>query len=63
VSSDRILPKGESLRRAVRWLSEQEEKGLAAIEEACRRFNLSPKDEEFLIRNFRHGGESEDGSA
>lgn len=47
-----ILPEGEALRRAVRWLAEHEEKTLAVIEEASRRYDLSPSDEDFLIRHF-----------
>lgn len=50
--NDGILPEGEDLRRAVRWLSEQESYTLEAVEEASRRFNLSPVDEQFLIENF-----------
>lgn len=53
-----ILPEGEPLRRAVRWLAEQDEKSLALIEEACRRFDLSPADEDFLIRHFLPQGRS-----
>lgn len=51
-----VLPKGEDLRRAVLWMSEHgKERGwnFALIEEASLRFNLSPKDEEFLI-HFLH---------
>ena len=47
-----ILPEGEGLRKAVRWLAEQDVKSLEVIEEASRRFDLSPLDEEFLIRHF-----------
>jgi len=47
-----ILPEGEDLRKAVRWLVEQDVKSLEVIEEASRRFDLSPLDEEFLIRHF-----------
>jgi hypothetical protein len=51
------LPEGELLRRAVRWISEQREMvsrpSLAElIDEAGKRFNLSPKDSEFLILFF-----------
>jgi hypothetical protein len=51
------LPEGELLRRAVRWISEQRElvprPPLAElIDEAGKRFNLSPKDSEFLILFF-----------
>ena len=44
-----LLPSGEDLRRAVRWLSEHHQYDMAAIEEAC----LSPLDEEFLIQLWR----------
>jgi len=47
-----LLPEGEELRRAVQWIGEQGEHTLDAVEEACRRFDLSPADEDFLIRHF-----------
>ena len=60
-----VLPKGEDLRRAVLWISEQgkAEQGwsYALIEEASRRFNLSPKDEEFLIHFLREQKSGNDG--
>ena len=48
-----IQPKGERLRQAVRWISEEQqeckEKGVQKlIPEAALRFNLSPKEEEYL---------------
>jgi len=51
------LPEGELLRRAVRWISEQRElvprPSLAElIDKAGERFNLSPKDSEFLVHFF-----------
>lgn len=49
-----IFPKGEALRQAVRWLAETHSYDLATIEEACRRYDLSPNEEEFLIRHFLH---------
>jgi len=52
MTADGILPEGEDLRRAVRWLSEQEGYTVEAVEEASRRFNLSPADEQFLIDHF-----------
>ena len=45
-----LWPKGEGLRKALRWLAEQRAHSLAEVEEAARRFNLSPLEEEFLIR-------------
>lgn len=47
------LPRGEPLRRAIRWLSEQRRHDHAAISEAARRFDLSPADEAFLHEHFR----------
>ncbi|MDF2413401.1 hypothetical protein [Aeromonas sp. 1HA1] len=49
MSDHPLLPHGEDLRRAVRWLSERRQHDVRAIEEACIRFDLSPLDEEFLI--------------
>jgi len=52
-----IQPKGEDLRKAVKWISEerkynQEKKLKALIEEACLKFNLSPVDADFLLRKL-----------
>ena len=57
MTGESLLPKGEDLRRAIGWLAEQGDWTLARIEEACRRFDLSPADEEFLIRHFRRAPE------
>jgi hypothetical protein len=46
-------PPGQGLRNAVRWLSASGRHDAAAIEEACRRFDLSPLDEEFLLAEAR----------
>ena len=51
------LPEGELLRRAISWISERRElvpkPPLAElIDEAGKRFNLSPKDSEFLVHFF-----------
>jgi len=48
-----LLPTGEGLRRAIRWLSDQNRHDAGAIEEAARRFDLTPADEEFLLRYCR----------
>ncbi len=42
-----------ALRSAVRWLSDLGRHDATAIEEACRRFDLSPADEEFLLQYAR----------
>ena len=54
-----IQPEGEDLRRAIKWISEmrQEEpdKTLTRlVEEAGAKFDLPPKDQEFLYRFIRH---------
>lgn len=53
MSDHSLLPHGEDLRRAVRWLGEHHQHDLKAIEEVSLRFCLSPLDEEFLIRYCR----------
>ena len=52
-----IQPKGEDLRKAVKWVGEERKynpaKELKAlIEEACLKFNLSPMDADFLLRTL-----------
>ena len=51
-----ILPEGTAIRKAVQWVSKLREEGnttlATLIEEACVRFNLSPKDSDFLHRFF-----------
>lgn len=52
------LPEGEDLRRAVRWISSrlQESPGHPVqplVQESIFKFDLSPKDAEFLIGFFR----------
>lgn len=44
-----ILPHGEQLRRAIAWLAVQPTRSPAVIEEAARRFDLTPLEEEFLL--------------
>jgi hypothetical protein len=53
-----ILPEKENLRRAIRWITEQDEPTLPIIEEASLRFDLSPADSAFLIRYFLQKTES-----
>jgi len=53
-----IQPEGEALRRAVKWLSSERElhpeKPFAQlINDACMRFDLSPKDATALSRYTR----------
>ena len=56
-----IQPKGENLRKAVKWISDERQYGAASkpaklIEEACFKFNLSPADAEFLAKFVRQEG-------
>lgn len=60
-----IQPKGEDLRKAVRWISEElqfrkDVKLSNLIEEACLKFNLSPADSEFLFNFFTKESKKED---
>ncbi len=50
-----IQPEGEDLRKAVKWISEERKynpdaKPVKLVEEACLKFDLSPKDADFLTR-------------
>ena len=58
-----ILPEGEALRKALRWIGERRQEGESTpvfklIEEASMRYNLSPSDAEFLARLVK-GGDKE----
>lgn len=53
-----IVPAGEDIRRAVRWISENlaanpDQSHIKLIEQAVFRFDLSPLDTEFLLSFFR----------
>ncbi len=53
-----VLPEGESLRRAVRWISGRREENpekplMALVDEAMRRFDLTPVQSEYLVRFYR----------
>jgi len=50
-----IMPEGESIRKAVKWVSDERrrhpEKSMEQLlEQACLKFDLPPKDAEFLRR-------------
>ncbi len=50
-----VQPEGESLRKAVKWVSEERKRDprkdpVAIAEEASLTFDLSPEDSEFLLR-------------
>ncbi len=53
-----VLPHGESLRRALKWLGDRRAEEPRAsraklIDEAAVRFDLSPMEVEFLLGNWR----------
>ena len=53
-----VQPQGEDLRKAVKWISdslkyEKDQTVRALIETACLKFNLSPKDEDYLIQFYK----------
>lgn len=55
-----IMPQGEGLRKAVKWISCELEENpanspLKLVQEAVIRFDLSPKDTEFLMQFYRQG--------
>jgi hypothetical protein len=52
-SGRRVVPRGQGIRRALRWMSDEGRHDLSAVEEACRRFDLSPAEEEFLLSEAR----------
>lgn len=57
-----ILPEGEQLRKAVKWISDErlDNPGAALftlIEKACLKFDLSPKDCDFLMQFFTDEGQ------
>ncbi len=52
-SGKRVVPRGQGIRRAIRWMSDECRHDLSAVEEACRRFDLSPAEEEFLLAEAR----------
>jgi hypothetical protein len=52
-----ILPKGESLKRAVQWMSSQlnlesNQDIIKLLNEATLRFDLTPKEAEFLFQMY-----------
>ncbi|MBN2419587.1 MAG: hypothetical protein JXL81_09405 [Deltaproteobacteria bacterium] len=56
-----IEPKGEKIRQTVKWISDKRKsddslKNNFLVQEASMRFNLSPKDEEFLIAFYNNSG-------
>ena len=53
-----LIPQGEDLRKAVKWISEERQSSPARklaklVEEASVKFDLSPADGEFLFKFFK----------
>jgi hypothetical protein len=53
-----IAPEGESIRKAVQWISAEIKAGTPhsrqqLIEAACLKFNLTPMEAEYLSRNIK----------
>lgn len=54
-----IMPEGEALRRAIKWISAEIELNpdksvRKLVNEAVTRFDLSPKDTEFIISFYKN---------
>lgn len=52
-----IQPQGDDLRKAVKWIADMMQDNskktvMKLIEEASLKFDLAPKDQEFLIRCY-----------
>lgn len=53
-----VMPEGDAIRRAVKWISAQFDENPAAspqklVQNAVLRFDLSPKEAEFLMEFYR----------
>jgi hypothetical protein len=56
-----IQPKSENFRKAFKWVSEERKFNTGKevkvlIDEACLKFNLSPKEADFLLRTLLEEG-------
>jgi hypothetical protein len=56
-----IMPEGDAIRQAVKWISEKRDLDSRIptqklVDEAGLKFNLSPKEQEFLLRFCREKG-------
>lgn len=52
-----IMPEGDGIKKAIAWIDEvkseqPEKKLLTLVDEAGMKFNLSPKDSDFLFRFY-----------
>ena len=58
-----IQPEGENLRKAVKWISEEEKAGSTKsrtelMDEACLTFNLTPLESDYLARFLKDATQS-----
>lgn len=56
-----VTPEGEALRKAIKWISAElgenpEKSPQTLVNEAVTRFDLSPKDTDFLIAFYKKAG-------
>lgn len=59
-----LLPEGEELHRAIKWISDHLQDNAQQplqplVQQAIFKFNLSPKDSEFLIDFYRKAKEAQ----
>jgi hypothetical protein len=54
-----LTPQGENVRKAVKWISDKRQYEPETcgplgtlVEQASRKFDLSPKDQDFIVRFF-----------
>jgi hypothetical protein len=59
-----IMPEGKRLRDAVKWISEQREQSdlplVHLVQKAATRYNLSPKEELYLLNVFSNKNDQEE---
>jgi hypothetical protein len=58
-----LLPDGEDLRRAIKWISgnlqeNSDQPVMPLVNEAVFKFDLSPRDADFLIRFYAQGNKA-----
>ena len=62
-----VMPEGEAIRKAVKWISAEleEDPGKSSqklVNEAVLRFDLSPKETDFLMEFYRKAKSATEGS-
>lgn len=59
MSDSSLIPDGENLRRAIRWIADQPCHDGKTIETASVKFDLTPLEEAFLLRHFKVNKDTE----